>query len=561
MHERKSPVIPDMQCLQYWLATAALAAGMAVSATAHADARTQQVDALFAAWDKSASPGCSVAVSQDGEIVYERGYGMADLDHGIANTPTTVFHVASVSKQFAAAAIVLLAQDGKLSLDDEARKYVPELPDFGKRITIRQLVHHVSGLRDQWELLGLSGWRYSLDLITDDDVMSLVTRQRALNFEPGSRYAYSNTGYTLLAQIVKRVSGKSFREFTTERMFRPLGMRNTHFRDDHAEVVPNVAYGYEKQGDAFKLSVTNFDTVGATSLLTTVEDLLLWNENFHTGKVGGPGFTRQMTERGVLNDGKQIAYAFGLTVGDYRGLPTVGHSGSDAGYRAYLVRFPEQRFGVACTCNFADTSPQALSQKIVDIYLADKLQPVPASEEKFVELPPQEVQGLAGTYLRRDGNTAERIVWRDGSLGLLSAYDGRVTPLRPLSATRFKVGERRSYFEFSGNRLTQTSEYAEEAEIFERTPAATPDAKQLEQYAGTYVSREIELPYRLKLEGGQLVLANMKVKGVPLTPLTRDLFEAGDYGSIRFTRSGGRVNGFVVNTGRVVDFRFDRKGP
>ena len=220
------------------------------------------------------------AAAKDGKLIYSRGYGMANLDHSIPNTPQTPFHVASVSKQFTAASIVLLAQEGRLSLDDDVRKYLPEVPDLGATITLRQLIHHTSGIRDQWELLGLAGWRYSLDRINDDDVLRLMTRQRKLNFAPNSRYMYSNMGYTLLALVVKRVSGQSLREFTTERIFKPLGMGNSHFRNDHAEIVPGFANGYERADDSFRTSVTNFDTTGATSLLATAEDLLRWDENF-----------------------------------------------------------------------------------------------------------------------------------------------------------------------------------------------------------------------------------------------------------------------------------------
>lgn len=536
---------------------ATLATGMAGTEGADKAPQTPsaQVDALFAQWNTSSSPGCSVAVMQGGQITYERGYGMADLDHGIANTPTTVYHVASVSKQFAAAAIVLLAQDGKLSLDDDVRKHIPELANFGKPITIRQLVHHTSGLRDQWELLGFSGWRYSLDLITDEDVMSLLVRQKALNFPPNSQYSYSNSGYTLLGQIVKRVSGKSLREFTTERMFRPLGMRNTHFRDDHAEIVPNIAYGYEKPGDAFKLSVTNFDTVGATSLLTNVEDLARWDENFYTGQVGGAPFLKQMVEQGVLNDGKQIEYAFGLVIGSYRGLPFVDHSGSDAGYRSYLGRFPQQHFSVAVLCNYSETSTRELGRKIAEIYLGSQMQPVPVSEERFVEVPQSQLQALTGTYVRKDGRMAEQVVLRDGKFGLLSTYDDSVTPLKPLTEKRFR-GDRRDIVEFDGRRLTLTPE-ARDSEVYQRVAFTQPTAQQLERYTGTYLSPEIELPYRVKVEQGRLMVSNMKLKGQALTPVAPDLFDAGDIGTVRFTRSGGRIDGFVINTRRIVDFRFD----
>lgn len=334
----------------------------------------ESVDRVFAKWDSTASPGCALSVIRDGHIVYERGYGMADLDHDIPINPETVFHVASISKQFTAAAIILLAQEGKISLDDDVRKYITELPDFGVPITIRHLIYHTSGLRDQWELLGLAGWRYSLDLITDDDVLEVMSRQKDLNFKPGEQHVYCNTGYTLLAQIVKRVSGQSLREFTTKRIFVPLDMRNTHFRDDHAEVVKHIAYGYVEgdSGNGYRLSVTNFDTVGATSLLTTVEDLARWDENFYHPRVGGQALVTQQLERGKLNSGKELDYAFGLVHGKYRGLATVDHAGADAGYRADLVRFPDQHFSVACLCNKGEINPSELTRKVADIYLAER---------------------------------------------------------------------------------------------------------------------------------------------------------------------------------------------
>ena len=238
-------------------------------------------------------------------------------------------------------------------------------------ITIRHLIHHISGLRDQWSFLGLAGWRYSRDLITDDDVMSFVTRQKTLNFSPGAMYMYSNTGYTLLAQIVKRVSGKSLREFTTERIFKPLGMTSTHFRDRHAEIVKGMAYGYEKDGKGpWEFSIPNFDTTGATSLLTTAEDLAKWDENFF-GEWARNGLTEKMLQRGVLNSGEVLPYAFGLIAGKYRGLPTVEHAGSDAGYRAGLVRFPEQHFSVACLCNVAGINPYSFLTKLPRCFWAD----------------------------------------------------------------------------------------------------------------------------------------------------------------------------------------------
>src|SRR5688572_5400092 len=268
--------------------SALVTAAITVSAaTAPQPSRDARVDEIFKEFTAAGSPGCTAGVYQGARIVHRGAYGMANLDHDVKLTPRSVFHVASVSKQFTATAILLLAADGKLSLDDDVRKFIPELPDFGERITIRHLANHTSGIRDQWDLLGLAGWRYSRDLITDDDVLQMLSRQKDLNFKPGERHLYSNSGYTLMAIIVSRASGKSFREFTTERIFTPLGMTNTHFRDAFTEIVKHQAYGYAPYGQTFRLSTTNFDTAGATSLLTTVEDMAKWYANFDSGRVGG----------------------------------------------------------------------------------------------------------------------------------------------------------------------------------------------------------------------------------------------------------------------------------
>ena len=263
--------------------------------SAEAASITSRADKIFEKWDKPDSPGCAIAVIKDGRIVYKRGYGMANLDHDVPITPSTVFNIASVSKQFTAAAIALLAQQGKLLLDDEARKYIPELPDFGTPITIRHLIHHTSGLRSQTALLDLAGWRIGLDHVTEEDVLGLLFRQRELNFRPGEKYEYSNTNYILLAQIVTRVSGQTFREFTRAHIFEPLGMKNSFFRDDHDEIVKNQAYGYvPTEDDTFQLSMPTSYTVGSTGLLTTVEDLARWDRNFYDGRVGGSVFIEQL---------------------------------------------------------------------------------------------------------------------------------------------------------------------------------------------------------------------------------------------------------------------------
>jgi CubicO group peptidase (beta-lactamase class C family) len=332
-----------------------------------------QVDKLFAAMDTKTSPGCAVAAIKNGQILYARGYGMADLAHDIPITRGTVFNIGSTSKQFTAASIVMLAQEGKLSLDDQVRKYLPQLPDFGVPITIRQVVFHTSGLREGFRLLELGGRGYT-DPLADADVLAVMSRQKDLNFPPGSQFLYNTGGYVLLAEIVKRVSGQSLREFTTARIFQPLGMKNTHFRDQSTEVVKNIAYGYRPLKTGFRLGGI-YDGVGPTNLMTTVEDLALWDENFYHPRVGGPSMTEQMLERGKLSTGEQLGYAFGLYFDTYRGLTTVGFSGSDGGYRSSMLRFPDQHFTAVCLCNLAVTDPVKLMQDVAEVYLAHDMAP------------------------------------------------------------------------------------------------------------------------------------------------------------------------------------------
>ena len=570
------------------LVSAALSILLSLNGTAQtpppaAENLSGKVDAVFQKIDSTVSPGCALSVMKDGKIIYERGYGMADLDHNIPNTPTTVFHVASMSKQFTAASILMLAQQGKLSLDDPVQKYIPELPDFGTPITIRQLIHHTSGLRDQWDLLGLSGWRYSLDLITNDDVLYVVSRQKELNFPPGSKELYSNTGYTLLGEVVKRVSGQSLREFTTANIFQPLGMKSTHFRDDHAEIVKNIAYGYEPARDTFRLSVTNFDTVGATSLMTTVEDLALWDENFYSPRIGGPELIKQLQERGKLNNGQQIDYASGLVIGTYRGLNTVDHAGADAGYRSDLIRFPDQHFSSACLCNLATANPSNLNRKVAEIYLAKEMKPADparADDSKPFALTPAQMQARVGTYGNvKDEDDFVRWMIKDGKLQVGNLGDDETYEVKALSENQFHLLIAPVDFTFlpvkAGAPLEFTLKQEDgKIETFSATKPFTPLPAQLAEYAGVYSSPEIDPLYEFKIEKAhvagdmtgqpdqiRLVLHRLKNDPDPLRPVAPDFF-AASVGKIRFTRDAkGTIDGFTLSTGRIEKLRFIKGRP
>ena len=529
---------------------------------------TKKVDQLFATWDKPDSPGAALAVIKDGAVVYKRGYGSANLEYNVPITPQTVFHVASVSKQFTAFAITLLANQGKLSLDDDIRKHLPEVPDFGKKITIRHLIHHTSGMRDQWTLLGMAGWRTD-DVITKEHIMKMVRYQKELNFDPGAENLYSNTGYTLLAVIVERVSGQSFRDYTELNIFKPLGMSNTHFHDDHERIVKNRAYSYASAGPGggFKAAPLNYANVGATSLFTTAEDLARWVINFEDKKIGGADVIKQMHQQGVLNNGKQIGYAFGLSIGPYRGLNTVGHAGGDAAYRSFAFWFPEQRFGVVVLSNFGGFNPQQIAMRIADIYLADKLEPVPpkpaVAERTAVKVDPAILEGYAGRYLL-DGRTLV-VITKEGDKLMGQPAGSSKAEFIPQSETTFFVKEANEELTFErdekGNVVRFTMKSGTQTQSARRLNAPAT-AAQLAEFAGDYYSPELGTTYMLVVKDGKLVAQHRRHDDTPLTELEGDLFSGNRwfFQTVQFTRdSEKRITGFRLTSGRARNVRFDRR--
>ena len=317
-----------------------------IPATAQDASLLARVDSIFAQFDNTRSPGCAIGVIQDGEFSFKRGYGMANLEYGIANSPSSVFRIGSVSKQFTAAAIVLLAQRGKLSLDDDIREYVPEVPAYERTITIRHLLHHTSGLRDYLTLMYLAG-QSDDDFYTDDELVAMLARQQELNFAPGDQHLYSNSGYFLLSQIVRSASGLSLREYAQQHLFGPLGMTHTHFHDDHTHIVPMRASGYAPSGPGeYSTSMTTLGMVGDGGVFTSVDDLLQWERFFHSEPSANlptdrpEEFWHEMLRNGVLTNGDTLSYALGLGHGEYRGLPMISHGGGFVGFRAQVVRFP-----------------------------------------------------------------------------------------------------------------------------------------------------------------------------------------------------------------------------
>ena len=387
----------------------------------------EKVDKLFAQWDKPDSPGCSIGVIKDGKLVYKRGYGSANLDYSVPLTSDSVFYIASTSKQFTAASILLLVRSGKISLDDDIRKYFPELPRYEAPVTVNHLIHHTSGVRDYLELMGMAGRKMD-EPFGNEEAVELIARQKGLNFKPGEKFSYSNSNYVLMAEIVRRASGKSLREFVDENIFRPLGMTNTHFNDDRTAVVKNRVVSYAPVSTGrYTQFIKTIEAMGDGNLLTSVEDLAKWDQNFYDNKIGGEGFSPQMLTRTKLNNGEEIPYAFGLGNEIYKGLKAVAHGGGFMGFRTEMIRFPEQRFTAICLCNLGSANPGALARQMADIYLAGQLKPAEAKSNSSPTAPgpPQTVTLTAerlteytGVYYSEELDATYRIDVEEGNLFL-----------------------------------------------------------------------------------------------------------------------------------------------
>ena len=516
-----------------------------------------RVDEIFAQWDSPESPGCALSVSQGGSPLLSRAWGMADLEHGIPNTPSTIFEGGSLAKQFTSGAVVLLALDGALSLDDDVRKYIPEVPDYGAPVTLRRLMTHTSGMRDWGSVASISGWGRGERSHRHAHVLDIVSRQSALNFEPGHEYSYSNTGYNLLAVVVDRVSGMPFAEFSRERIFEPLGMSDTQWRDDYRRIVPRRSTAYSAADDGFLINRPIEYVHGNGGILSTVGDLQTWNAALTDGRLGGEEFVRMMHDQATLNDGRTIAYAGGLQVRTFAGVPSVTHTGSTAGYRGFIGRYPDQQLSIGILCNVGNANPGALGGQVARVFLGDAASPDPEPAEGM-SLPEEELEAKAGLYREVDTGDPLRITLEDGALRL----GGQ--PLVANSASEFQVGasERRLVFEAAGDggRPTideYTGEYYDNS--FAPVEEFAPDAAALEAYAGVYHSDDAETTLVVGVEDGRLVARRRPDARFELEPVYEDAFNAGSLGRIRFDRGlDGRANALGLRQGRVYDMRFQR---
>lgn len=497
-------------------------------------------------------PGCAAAVSLNGETVFEKAFGLADMEHNVSNTAQTIFESGSVAKQFTAAALVLLQQDGKLSIDDPVRKYIPELPDYGSPLTIRHLLTHTAGLRDWGTVLALTGVGRGERIVRQELALDVMTHQKALDFKPGAEYSYSNSGYNLAAIIVERVSKQSFPAFVAERLFKPIGMTNSSWRDDFQRIVPGRAQAYSRQGTGpWKLNMPIMNVYGNGGMLTTVGDWMKWNAMLDSKSLGAP-LVAALETQGVLNDGRKIAYALGLEVGMYKGMRDVSHGGSTAGYQTFLARYPDQKVSVGVMCNGTSPGAGGIAAGITDEIFG----PYPeAPKTETVKVADEELKKFVGIWRSEKTHFPARFVFENG----VSRFGG--ARLTPMGGGQFTFGDNKLKFTLDGQGnpvAVETIDSDGEVSRFAPEKAWTPTAADLESFKGTWFSEEAGATVTFAIEGDKTFLKQRPATSLPMEPLYKDHFLVQGY-VVWFTRDkNGVVNGMHAGANRMRDMPFVR---
>ncbi len=532
---------------------------LAINVTAQVPDRAKVVAGADRAFEKASklvagpAPGCAVGVSLSGESVFEKAFGLAEMEHDVGNTPQTVFESGSVAKQFTASALVLLQQDGKLSIDDPVRKYLPELPDYGSPLTIRHMLNHTSGLRDWFSVRALSGEGAGEHIVSQQIIFDTIVRQKGLDFTPGSEYSYSNSGYQLAAMIVERVSKQKLPDFVAERILKPVGMKNTGYRDDFQRITPGRAQAYSKSGDGpWRLNMPMMNAHGGGGMLTTVEDWLKWNAMLDARTWNAP-LVDALETRGVLNNGQTINYALGLQHGSYKGNRHVSHTGATAAYRTVLVRFPEKKVSIAVLCNGTAPDSGGLAYSIADEILGPFPDPPPATNAE--RLPVQQPEKYVGLWKNERNKSATRIALANNELRF------GTTPIRAMSDGSIMAGGTKLTFKFDAAGKPMTFEAVAGGDVIAFTPQQDwlPSAGELAGFAGDWYSDEAEANIKVAVEEQKVFLLVKNSPRMELKPLYKNCFTDGSGTLVWFERKGsGKPTKMHIGGGRMRDMPFVR---
>lgn len=532
------------------------------------DSTIKKIDSLFLKWNTANSPGCTVGIVRNDSLIFSKGYGMANLEYAIPNEPQTLYHMASVSKQFTAFSIVLLARQGKLKFDDDIHKWLPWFPDLKEKITIRNLLNHTSGIRDQWQLLAIAGTRLD-DVITQDQIIKILSKQQALNFKPGDKFSYSNSGFTLLAEIVKAVSGQTLREFTDSVIFKPLGMVSTHVHDDYTEIEKNRSYSYDRKDSAhFANAILSYSVAGATSLFTNINDMSKWVMNFYDHNVGDQEDINILTQKGKLNNGKELSYASGIVNDTWKGWRQYSHGGADAGYRTYVAIFPDLKLGFIVFSNLGDFNPGGKAYEMADLFIKDT-----ASKKEPVKKAPRDstaailkdtitVKKYTGAYIGEEGlpfsfNIRNRQlhyhIYGESNFLIKGVKDTFSIP---------QVPEIKFIFSIKGMDTTVDLITPDELYHLQKYTNDTSQTDEvLKKYTGIYYCPELDCRYGIALKEHHLFLTNSKYNDAKLALIGKDHLTDDNWwiNHLMMKRdSKNNIIGFDVNSGRIMHLRFNK---
>ena len=527
------------------------------------DSLDSKMDAIFKKYNIKNGPGCAVAVIENSRVIFKKGYGIANLEYEIPITTATIFDIASVSKQFTGMAISTLIQGGKIKLDDDIHTYLPEVPQFGKRITIRHLIHHTSGIRDWPQTLNIAGWRWD-EVFSFADIMRMVKYQKELDFEPGTRFSYSNTGYNLLASIVEKVSGQSFREWTDEHIFKPLEMHSSHFLDDYTRIIKNLAYSYSSRDAGFGKIPGALTAYGSSSLFTSVDDLCKWVIHLQKAIAAKDSVYSRMLDEGVLNNGEKVHYGYGLGLGEDRGLTTISHTGGWAGYRTIITNYPEEKLSIIILSNAGDFDPERHSSVIATLFLKKKFKAEATVKEDFktspsVKVDPALLRKYTGTYLLGPGWAVTITLENDRLMTQANGEDK--FPTEAKSDSTFWVEAYGSSMTFVKDSTGNVNLLRYRAIQAKKIVPWNPEPGLLNQYIGTYYSEELATEYKIDISNGVLSLHHMRLGDFNLIadPTKEDQFSI-PIGIFWFFKDGQeKIAGFRLSGGRVKNIRFDKK--
>ena len=532
----------------------------------------QQIDAIFTDYNEPNTPGVAVGVLQNGQLIFQKGYGNANLEYDIPVDPAkTVFPLCSTSKQFTVFAIMLLAEAGKLSLDHDIQKYLPELRDYGTPITIRQLANHTGGIRSDLALLSMTGIHPD-DFISRSMSQHLIYRQRELNFKPGEEFSYSNAGYALLADIVENVSGQDFVDYMQEAIFQPLGMNHSFVMEDVEEVIKNRAYGYAFYNGNYVKDLMNFSLVGSSGVFTTIEDLAKWVLNFSNPKVGNTTIFKEMRTVGILKNGYQTNAALGQFVEDHHGLKEIQHSGASASFRAHLGRFPEQDFAIMLLSNYRNISIRDKSLEVANIFLAPHFKEPSSTNstttsQKYLKVSAEKLRGLAGNYLHTKYFYTRNIQFRNDSLLYIRPEAPQnLCILNPIGDQIFQLDTlTNTQLSFRTNGSTTTMHLTEdgfETDVWERFTEKEYQAKSLEKYEGVYYSEELQTSYSVELREGVLTIIHPKMYPIGLRPIKENGFRSTgwQFAYLEFKQDANQtVKGFRISSSRARNVLFEKE--